>query len=78
MGIYSLVLVLMLDDEIEERNKQRVSDDHHSEGDNSSHELAKKENVIEVLKIQEQDLDQDKCVICFENEKEMAFYPCGH
>ena len=46
--------------------------------ENGGGDLSMKENVIEVLKIQEGDLDSEKCIICLEKEKEMAFYPCGH
>jgi hypothetical protein len=56
MGIYSLLLVLMLDEEIEERNKQRHKVNPFGKDDHDR-ELAEKENVIEVLKI---DLNSDQ------------------
>ena len=76
MGIYSLVLLLMLDEELEERKKLanlKVDDT-----DEDLQDLAKKENVIEVLEIEPEDLNQENCVICMSKPRDFAFYPCGH
>ena len=71
MGIYSLVLILMLDQEIEEREKYRANVVEHQDDD-----LHAQQNVIEVLEVPKN--DGESCIICLNKPKEMAFYPCGH
>jgi hypothetical protein len=73
MGIYSLVLVLMVDEELEERRK--AGDDERDRGWDG---LDYDNHTIEVLQISPEQLKSDKCVACTDAKKDTAFYPCGH
>lgn len=77
MGIYSLVLLIYVDDELESRKVHEEGSDGEAD-DGGAPDLARKEHIIELLQIDEKQLDKNECIICLDRPKDNIFYPCGH
>ena len=86
LGIYSCVLCIRVDEELEARqNVKKSNDGDRAEGrhllskveEAESTTLHTQEHTIEILAINEAE-SGNECVICLDNPKTMFFYPCGH
>ena len=70
LGLYSLYLLLKIDDELEQR---KIAD-----GDSDEVPDVLPDHTVEVLKVSKKQIEGNECVICMDKPKDSIFYPCGH